>query len=220
MQRLDILNAPPRSDSRLKSLFWPSIRHATDIDYLGQQGFWVCVLIGVAMLLGTGLPAGVFHLLFYFLGGMGVRERSRVAAIGVFVGHLLMTIAYLVVMPLASLNVARVIFLALLLANVRATWISSRLLSDSGEILPPRLGKTLGDKVVDRLPQILWPRLRWLFYVLLGVLILGVLLVLVALLFGQRIPVMGPPASRAGVTVVDGPSTQVSSSIRRCRGSS
>ena len=36
-----------RSDGRLKSIFWPTVENAWDVNYLGQQGFWICVIIAV-----------------------------------------------------------------------------------------------------------------------------------------------------------------------------
>jgi hypothetical protein len=37
----------PRTEGRLKSLLWPSIRNGNDVDYLGAQGYWVCALVAV-----------------------------------------------------------------------------------------------------------------------------------------------------------------------------
>jgi hypothetical protein len=37
MQTLGLSDSMPRSESRLKSLFWPSIESSSDVDYLGAQ---------------------------------------------------------------------------------------------------------------------------------------------------------------------------------------
>src|SRR5258708_5436806 len=42
MQTLGLSESAPRSEGRLKSLFWPSIQTGSDVDYLGAQGYWVC----------------------------------------------------------------------------------------------------------------------------------------------------------------------------------
>jgi hypothetical protein len=47
MQTLGLSDSMPRSESRLKSLFWPSIQSSSDVDYLGAQGYWVCAVIAV-----------------------------------------------------------------------------------------------------------------------------------------------------------------------------
>ena len=84
METLNLSDSTPRSESRLKSLFWPSIQNGADVDYLGTPGYWVCTLLAIVSFifsLATGEPVvGAVMLLFYYLGGVGVRERSRYAA--------------------------------------------------------------------------------------------------------------------------------------------
>ena len=69
MQTLGVSGTPAQSESRLKSLFCPSIQNADDVDYLGMQGYWVCAVVSVfAVIAGalTGHPiAGVVGLFFY-----------------------------------------------------------------------------------------------------------------------------------------------------------
>jgi hypothetical protein len=163
MQTLGLSDSTPRTESRLKALFWPSIQTATDVDYLGTQGYWLCTLVGVLTFVVSVIfdhpLIGLVVLLVYYLGGVGVRERSRYAAIVVFALYALDTLA-------AGLGVVRVIFLALLLSNVRATWIASHWVKDSEEaVLPPRLNETIGDKLADALPLWLWLRIRILYYI-------------------------------------------------------
>jgi len=80
MQTLGLSDSTPRTESRLKSLFWPSIQTGSDVDYLGAQGYWVCALVAVFSLVMTAVAGhavvGVFVFLFYYLGGVGVRERA------------------------------------------------------------------------------------------------------------------------------------------------
>src|SRR5512141_397099 len=84
MQTLGISDSSDRSDSRLKSLFWPSIQSGADVDYLGAQGYWVCTFVGaltffLLLLSGQYILAAALLLFFHF-GGVGVRERDLFAA--------------------------------------------------------------------------------------------------------------------------------------------
>jgi hypothetical protein len=181
METLGLADSTPRSDNRLKSLFWPSIQNGTDVDYLGTQGYWVCSIVAVISFVGlwiNGEPiTGAVMLLFFYLGGVGVRERSRYAALAVLVMYALDS---LVTRP----GVVRILIGALLLSNLRATWIASNWQADSeAAILPPRMAETLADKFADRLPQWLWPKLRILYYIFAGVLLVAVL---VGLMLGEK----------------------------------
>jgi hypothetical protein len=170
METLGLSESTPRSESRLKSLFWPSIQNGTDVDYLGAQGYWVCAVTAVlsfaiTMIAGSAVLA-VVVLLFYYFGGVGVRERSRYAAtviLTLFVADTLTT----------GPSVLRILIGALLLSNLRATWIASRWKPGTEEsALPPRLNETLGDKFADRLPQWLWPKMRIPYYIFSGCVLL------------------------------------------------
>lgn len=73
------------------------------------------------------------------------------------------------------LVVVRILITALLISNLRATWIASSWKADSeAAILPPRMAETLGDRFADRLPQWLWPKVRIPYYIFAGVLLVGV----------------------------------------------
>jgi hypothetical protein len=163
MQTLGISDSTPRSESWLKSLFWPSIQSGADVDYLGAQGYWVCTLVAVftfilALAIGQAIT-GVLVLLFYYLGGVGVRERSRYAATVVFVLYALDMLFY-------GIGVVKILFGALLLSNLRATWTASQWEPESEEAsLPPRLDDTWNDKFTDRFPSWLWPKVRILYYI-------------------------------------------------------
>jgi hypothetical protein len=115
MQTLGISDSTPRSEGRLKSLFWPSVETGTDVDYLGSQGYWICAVVGLfscvtLAMLGQSVMALVV-LLYFFLGGVGVRERSLYAAFMVFA----MFVADLLVAPL---SVLKVLLSAILLSNL------------------------------------------------------------------------------------------------------
>jgi hypothetical protein len=163
MQTLGLSDSEPRTEGRLKSLLWPSIANGADVDYLGAQGYWVCTVIAVlSFIVSTvsgGPIIGVLLLLFFYLGGIGVRERSRYAA-------LIVLVLYVVDTLLTGLGVVRIIIGALLLSNLRATWIAAQWKPEAEEaILPPRLGETWSDKFADQLPAWLWPKLRIAYYI-------------------------------------------------------
>lgn len=163
VETLGISRSDARSESRLRSLFWPSVRTGSDVDYLGAQGFWVCAIVSVislVVLILTGkLLIGVWVFIFYFLGGVGVRERSRYAAAAVLTMYVMDSIA-------GGLGIVRIIIMGLLLSNLRATWSASGWNPNSEEaILPPRFGDTWTDKLADKLPTWLWPKVRIFYYI-------------------------------------------------------
>lgn len=164
MQTLGLSNSTPASENRLKSLFWPSIQTAADVDYLGAQGYWICALVAVISAVVSAFSGhaviGVFIFVFYFLSGVGVREHSRYAAAAVL-------IMFVADMAVSGPSPLRLILAAVLLSNLRATWVASNWHPGSSEAgLPPRLSETWGDKFVDKLPMLLWPKVRVLYYVL------------------------------------------------------
>src|SRR4051812_37049164 len=88
MQTLGLDPSNSRSDSRLKSLFWPTVANQMDVDYLTTQGFWICFLVAVLTFIlsvTSGGFGGIIEAVFFYWGGNGVRQRSRVAAACVFV---------------------------------------------------------------------------------------------------------------------------------------
>ncbi len=84
MQTLGLSDSTTRSESRLKSLFWPSIQSGADVDYLAVQGFWVCSIVAVISLIvltAAGQPiVGILVFVLFHFGGVGVREHSPFAA--------------------------------------------------------------------------------------------------------------------------------------------
>lgn len=163
VQTLGLSDSTPRSESRLKSLFWPSVQTGADVDYLGAQGYWLCTVVSVATVVfsaAAGHPiAGAVGSLLYYLSGVGIRERSRYAAAAALVFSIADVLA-------SGPGVFRVLFTALLLSNLRATWIASGWKPESEEaVLPPRLGETWTDKFADRFPSWFWPKVRILYYI-------------------------------------------------------
>lgn len=162
MQTLGLSDSAPRTEGRLKSLFWPSIQSADDVDYLGTQGFWICTIVAVlsfVLSLFSGHEIiGTIVLLFFYLGGVGVREHSPFAAGAVLVLYVLDTVA-------TGAGVVRIAIAAVLFSNLRATWIAAGWKPGATEALsPPRLQETWSDKFSDTLPMWLWPKVRLAFY--------------------------------------------------------
>jgi hypothetical protein len=73
VQTLRLSESTPRTESRLKMLFWPSIQNAGDVDDLGVQGYWICSLVALGSFIllaleGHGIVAAIVFM-FYYLGG-------------------------------------------------------------------------------------------------------------------------------------------------------
>lgn len=91
---------------------------------------------------------------------MGVREHNPFAAA--------ITLVYYVVDSLGSpgVGVVRIIITAVLLSNLRATWIADHWKPDSEEAaLPPRLAETFSDKFSDKWPAFIWPKVKIFYYI-------------------------------------------------------
>jgi hypothetical protein len=175
MQTLGLSGNGDRSDGWLKRIFWPTVENAWDVDYLGQQGFWICFLIAAFQLgfpLFTGNPLlivlGFLGGLVYFTGGMGVREKAWPAAALIFACYFMDTLSAMFSgLFFTPGGVLKILFLGLLLTNLRATFIASEWRpAAEGEDIPQRFDDSLRDKLVDAWPPKLWPRLQIPFYVL------------------------------------------------------
>jgi len=172
MQTLGLSDSTPRTESRIKSLFWPSIQSGADVDYLAVQGFWVCTLVGVMsltfLLLGRQPILGVALFLLFHLGGVGVREHNPFAAAIVLLYYVIDFLISFVFVFFNSpgIGVVKIIIIALLVSNLRATWIAGNWKPESEEAaLPPRMGDTFFDKFSDKWPAFIWPKIKWLYYI-------------------------------------------------------
>lgn len=172
MQTLGLSSEGKRTDGRLKSIFWPTVENAWDVNHLGQQGFWICVVVGVFQLIGVvlvGSPLllvlGIAAFLIYLVGGMGVREASWPAAAIVFtlfIAGIADTMARGTPPGLIAIAAA-----AILLSNVRAAFLASEWRpAGPDEDRPTRFSETFTDKLVDQMPAKLWPVLKVPFFIL------------------------------------------------------
>ena len=165
-------------------MFWPSFQNGTDVDYLGAQGYWVCTIVALAsfvFLVISGQPiTGVAVLLFYYVGGAECRGTQPLRrARGIH--HV--SSGYVVDAGNSS------IILALLLSNLRATWIAASWRPESEEAaLPPRLNETIPDKLADQLPPWLWPKVRIVYYIYSAGFLLLVIVGLAGMALKGKIP--------------------------------
>ena len=175
MQTLGLSDSTLRTEGRLKGLFWPTIQSAADVDYTTRQGFWLCVVLGVATwLLGVFQGEGTASLIdfvFYFLCGVGIRQRSRVAAGAVLLVYLVGTI---LVFRAGNPGFTRFIFLALLLSNLRALFLVSRFPIDDFIVEP----HTLADRFSTNLPPKIWGWAKYVLYILFVLEIIGLAMLL------------------------------------------
>lgn len=180
MQTLGLSDSTPRTESRIKALLWPTIRNEADLEYVSQQGFWICSIIALASailgIIGGSIAGGIVEATFYFLAGTGVRERSKLAAVVVFVVYFMSAF----INGSGGLGIARIIFSGVLLANIRGIWLSSNWTGSSEP--EPRFSETFLDWFSSSLPSLLWPKVKYLFYVLAMLM----LLVLAFMLFGPK----------------------------------
>lgn len=196
MQTLGLSSEQRPTDGFLKRLFWPTIENYYDLDLVNQQGFWVCFGVGLLTLIlsaTTGSPfIGLLIAVIFWLGGMGVRERSIAAAVLVFGCYFVDKIASIEMLVLGrgatgANPVLGLVAMALLLANVRATilarrWRGAEFAETAGE-LPERSNSTFGDKLVNQLPPRIWPVGRFVFFPLVGLYLLLVVIGMLAMPF-------------------------------------
>jgi len=172
MQTLGLSSECKRTDGRFKSIFWPTVENAWDVNYLGQQGFWICLVVGVLQLAGTlviGTPIflvfGITTFLIFFIGGMGVREASWPAAALVFTIFLAGNVNSITIG--ASPSILGIISAGILLSNVRAAFLASEWRPASPQDdRPTRFNETFTDKLVDQLPARAWPILKVPFFII------------------------------------------------------
>jgi hypothetical protein len=162
----------------LKSIFWPTVENAWDVNYLGRQGFWICLIVAalqLAVALASGNPimivAGAASALVFLLGGMGVREASWPAAalvFSIYFAGLLFTLASRQLPGILTIVAA-----GILLSNVRAAFLASEWRpAAEDEDRPTRFKETWGDKLADQLPAKAWPVLQIPFFGLAALLLL------------------------------------------------
>jgi hypothetical protein len=170
MQTLGLSSKPQPTDNLFKRLLWPAIESQYDVDLLGQQGFWVCTIIAVMslVLLVMGTPViAVVTAIIFFLGGCGVRQRSIPASIFVSLLYLVNFVGGITLGSPGNPLIQTVVVM-LLFANVRATVLSQRWITQpvgtGDQELPERLTESFTDRFSNVLPAKLWPVGRYVFF--------------------------------------------------------
>jgi hypothetical protein len=177
MQTLGLSSESKRSDGPMKSIFWPAVDNAWDVDYLGRQGLTICTVVALLELVPAifahnpvYLVAGLVSSLVFLVGGMGVREGNWPAAAMVFslyVVGLLVSLAEGRIPGILSLIAAGV-----LLSNLRAAFLASNWRpAGPDEDRPTRFNEGLKDFLVDQLPAKAWPALETSFFAVAGALL-------------------------------------------------
>ncbi len=172
-----------KEDNLFRRLFWPS-DHAGEADTLGQQGFWICCFVAITSFVALSFQGyvliGLLALVFFGLGGIGVREHSTAAAVLLAVAYITMAITGILLgRPPGFIDIAVTI---LLIANIRGTWIAKRWAKRGDpDVFSERMRETWRDRLADQMPAYLWPKSRIIFFGVAGVymalLILGIVFV-------------------------------------------
>ncbi len=157
--------------------FWPTVKSDDDVQRVTVLGYWVCMSLAVLNLYkgineyllanavakhwNVALVLAEF-LIFYVLGANGLRCRSVSAAV--------MVVTFQVVdlaeehIQLGRFPLDTTSELILLLIVLRGIYLASRW-EATHERTEPLLNKAFfGHALVDRWPQVIWPRLRVLFW--------------------------------------------------------
>lgn len=193
METLGLSGPPVRNENIFRRIFWPSA-DSVDADMLGQQGFWICLLLALLTIVTAAFHAhliiAALFALFYFLGGIGVREHDIVASISVAAVYVLNATA--AVLMTRQFPGWLVLFVTLILvSNVRGCWIASKWLrSGDPDLIPLRMNENWRDKLVDQMPALVWPRIRRGFYVLAFLVFMATL---VGVIVVAGLPRMGGP---------------------------
>jgi hypothetical protein len=74
---------------------------------------------------------------------------------------------------LLQVSILSFFFVALLAANVRATWISAYWATHNPQPPPLPLRETLKDQFDDFLPRVIWPIGQWFYYALTVLMVVG-----------------------------------------------
>jgi len=185
MEILGLSGSTPKTEGRLKTLFWPTIANDFDADHLSSQGFTMCLVIA-GITLGFGLITGrIFETswdaVFFLLSGIGIRQRSCIAAVGaliVYVGNSVLLLAQ----SGSGAGVVRIIVMGLLLSNVRATFLAAKWraagMANAVHEVPPDLNPTFWDKFSTRMPRAVWPKARFVYYVMAALSCLGIVVLM------------------------------------------
>ena len=193
MQTLDLSMTRQPTNGLLRRLFWPEIANRYDVDLVGQQGFWICLVVAAAWAIGSFFTAhaslGLLIAAAYVLGALGVRQHSVAAAVFMFLCLFLDRVASLEALllgvPGGGNPMIGITATVLLLMNIRATVLSRRWLNlnRTAQVVEPqkRPATTFTDTLLNQWPGIAWPRARYVFYPLATVVVMTSLMAIFGL---------------------------------------
>jgi len=144
---------------------------------------WICSAVAVMSLIASLISGnvvliavGLLMALFYWIGGMGVRQANWLAAAAVFLVYAV-NLSILGLRILTPTGLFQLALSLVLLSNVRAAFLASEWKPIEGDTdFPTRFSETLADKYVDQMPAKLWPKLQIPFLILAIVVLLFSLL--------------------------------------------
>lgn len=167
METLGLSGPPQPRDSLFRRLFWPS-DNASDADILGQQGFWLCLIVGLISLIGATLQGhwiiAILTAAVFLLGGIGVREHNLFAAISIAFIYALNLVGYFLMHRFPG--ILSFFIVLLLIGNIRGCHIAAKWSRLDPESMPLRMNETWRDKLVDQMPARVWPKARIAYYVI------------------------------------------------------
>src|SRR5262245_53537501 len=110
--------------------FWPAIKNERDADNVTRRGAWACLIVAAVTIVTStahGLhTVGSVEAALFVVAALGVRAKSRSAAIAEFSGVLMNSIIGYSSSAIHGSTVGTAIILALLFANIRANWLFAR----------------------------------------------------------------------------------------------
>ena len=179
--------AERRQHFLLKQLvfFWPLVSNADDADRVEHLNYWLCISYAgwnlfsglLTLFVYRTTPPGLIPIVivvsivvFYFLGGNGVRQNSVAAAWGMAIYTSVPVLqrllehdfnASIFLFFLGSLVVLRGTVLTARWRRAEAATPNPLRLAD---LLPFQFSTGFSRSMSDRWPPVLWHRLRWLFW--------------------------------------------------------
>lgn len=173
IETLEFSSVRQPTDGLLKRLFWPRIVSQHDVDLVGQQGFWICFVVAAAWAIGSFFTAhaslGLLIAVTYLLGATGVRQHSMAAAVFMFLclffDRMASLEALLLGVPGGGNPMVGITATVLLLLNIRATILARRWQAQNRMVESRELaGGSFASILVNRVPGVLWPPTRYVFY--------------------------------------------------------
>jgi hypothetical protein len=157
--------------------FWPAIKNESDADNVIRRGAWACLILAAVAILTVTIPGqqafGIVEAVYLVVAALGIRAKSRIAAVATFAGVFMNSIAGYSSSARYGSVVVDAIILALLFANIRATWLFARWARDL-DVEPVSISyrRRFDHTLMNQMPALIWPKARVAFYVLATMLLI------------------------------------------------